>query len=106
MCRHRTLCRRLQLADQPGPAAPEPGRGHGSDLASEPARWGCPRHPPGHGSSWSARHGSVRGLGPRPLFTSPGTMLMSAYNGGVEHHVLVVRISCQVLEDPREHTAL
>ena len=35
-----------------------------------------------------------------------GAMLVSAHDGGVDHHVFVVVIAGQELENPLEHAAL
>ena len=41
-----------------------------------------------------------------PSFLGPGAMLMSAHDGGVDHHVFIVVIAGQELENPRENAAL
>ena len=38
-----------------------------------------------------------------PAFFGPGTVLMGAHDGAVEHRVLVVRIAGEVREDPLPH---
>ena len=42
----------------------------------------------------------------RPLFLGAGAMLVSAHDGGVDHHVLVIVIAGQELENPLENAAL
>jgi hypothetical protein len=39
-------------------------------------------------------------------FFGASAMLVRAHDGGVDHHVLVVVIAGQELENPREHAAL
>ena len=39
------------------------------------------------------------------FFSSPGTMLMGAHYGGVEHHVFVVVIGSQHIEDALKNAA-
>ena len=40
-----------------------------------------------------------------PFFSSPGTVLTGAHYGGVEHHVFVVVIGSQHIEDTLKNTA-
>src|ERR1700729_1066634 len=53
----------------------------------------------------SIRRGIGRWLALR-VFLSAGAMLVSAHDGGVNHHVFVVVIAGQELENPLESTAL
>ena len=46
-----------------------------------------------------------RWLGRRPFFSRPGAMLMGADDGGVDHHVFLVVICRQHLENVLENTA-
>src|ERR1700719_2018947 len=41
-----------------------------------------------------------------PFFSRTGAVLVSAYDGGIDHHVLVVAIAAQQLENTLEHPAL
>ena len=54
---------------------------------------------------WSIRRAIGRSLA-RRFFSSPGAMLVRANNGGVDHHVLVVVIARQQLENALENSTL
>jgi hypothetical protein len=40
-----------------------------------------------------------------PLFSRPGAVLMSAHDGGIDHHVFVVMVACQQFENAPKDTA-
>ena len=40
-----------------------------------------------------------------PFFSSPGAVLMSPHDGGVDHHVLIVVVGGQHIEDTSKYTA-
>src|SRR4051794_10986973 len=81
----------------PGPKLAPAGAG---------SRSPCPRHRRWHGSSYSTRLYCVRWLGPHRLFLSARTVLVSAHNGAVNHGILIVGFSRQVLKYRFPHLAL
>src|SRR6202030_566208 len=64
-----------------------------------------PRHRRARGLWWSILHAICRSLA-RRFFSRTGAVLVSAYDGGIDHHVLVVAIAAQQLENTLEHPAL
>ena len=54
---------------------------------------------------WSILRAICRWLA-RRFFSRAGAVLMSAYNGGIDHHVFVVVIAAQQLENTLENPAL
>src|SRR6267154_1360390 len=79
--------------------------GHEPVPASASVRRDCPRHQRGRGFWSSVRRGIDRSLA-RLLFLRPGAMLVRPDNGGIDHHVFVVVIACQQLENALENPAL
>src|SRR5882757_4582756 len=79
--------------------------GHEPVPASASVRRDCPRHQRGRGFWSSVRRGIDRSLA-RRLFLRPGAMLVRPDNGGIDHHVFVVVIACQQLENALENPAL
>ena len=43
---------------------------------------------------------------PSPFFSRPGAVLVSPYDGGVDHHLLIVVVTRQHLEYTRKNTSL
>src|SRR5467141_1395061 len=75
--------------------------GHVSALASASGYRGYPRHRRARGFWWSILRATCRSLA-RRFFSRTGAMLVSAHDGGVDHHVLVVVIAGQKLENTIE----
>src|SRR3984893_4609694 len=78
---------------------------HGPGPVRASTRLDCPEHRRAHEFWWSVRRAIGRSLASR-FFSRTSAVLMSAHNGGVNHHVFVVRIACQRLENSLENAAL
>src|SRR5712692_2617203 len=82
---------------------------HKSDRGPVPAsasvRPDCPRHRRARGFWSSVRRGIGRSLAGR-FFSRTGAVLMRTHDGGVDHHVLVVVIARQQLENTLENPSL
>src|ERR1700730_14305469 len=78
---------------------------HGPGPVSASSRLDAPEHRRAHEFWWSVRRAIGRSLASR-FFSRTSAVLMSAHDGGVNHHVFVVRIACQRLENSLENAAL
>src|SRR6202011_4386990 len=65
----------------------------------------CPRHQRVRGFWSSAHHGIDRSLA-RHFFSRTSAMLVRADNGGIDHHVFLIVIARQQLENTLENPAL
>src|SRR5258708_20392923 len=79
--------------------------GHVSALASASGYRDYPRHRRARGFWWSILRATCRSLA-RRFFSRTGAMLVSAHDGGIDHHVLVFVIAVQHLENHVETPAL
>ena len=79
---------------------------HGLGPQSGKTRWDCPVRRPWRGFWYSIRPCCARSLGPGRLFLGPGTVLVRAHNGAVDHGVFIVRIGSQNLEHLLPHLTL
>src|SRR5215471_6947069 len=75
------------------------------DPVSASTRLDCPKRRRAHESWWSVRRASGRSLASR-FFSRACAVLVSAHDGRVDHHVLVIGIAGQQLENPLENAAL
>src|SRR6202047_2884649 len=92
-----------------------PGSAFSSNGCTQVRSWLCPasasgcrdypRHRRARGPWWSILRATCRSLA-RRFFSRTGAVLMSAYDGGIDHHVLVVVIAGQQLENTVENPAL
>src|SRR5450759_1510618 len=78
---------------------------HGPAPASASRRRDCPRRRRARGFWSSVRRGIARWLAGR-FFSRAGAVLMSAHDGGIDHHVFIVVIARQQLENTFENPAL
>src|SRR5260370_7607435 len=74
-------------------------------MAKASTRRDCPRHRRAREFWCSVRRAIDRSLA-RRFFSGAGAVLMSAHNSGVDHHVLVVVITRQQLENALENSVL
>src|SRR6266700_8264312 len=103
--RHRKPCRRRAHPDRYFRATVARKSSHGPALASASGCRDYPRHRRARGPWWSILHAICRSLAHR-FFSSTGAVLMSTYDGGVDHHVLIVGIAGQQLEHTLENPGL
>src|SRR5580700_9395459 len=91
------------------------GSAFSSNGCAQVRSWSCPasasgckdypRHRRARGLWWSILRAICRSLA-RRFFSRTGAVLMSSYDGGIDHHVLVVAIGAQQLENALENPAL
>src|SRR5258708_12342776 len=74
-------------------------------LAKASTRRDCPTHRRAREFWCSARRAIDRSLA-RRFFSGAGAVLMGTHDGGVEHHVLVVVVTPQQLENALENSPL
>src|SRR5882762_3605189 len=79
--------------------------GHVSALASASGYRDYPRHRRARGFWWSILRATCRSLA-RRFFSGTGAVLLSAHDGGVDHHIFVVVIARQQRENALENSAL
>src|SRR5260370_40726299 len=92
-----------------------PGSTFSSNGCAQVRSWTCPGVsirltglPEASTSAWTLVVNPPRDLpmACAPFFSRAGAVLMSAYNGGVDHHVFVVVIAAQQLKNTLENPAL
>ena len=87
--------------------AAEVGRklGQGPALALASCCKDFPRHRQARGFWWLILHAICRSLA-RRFFSRASAVLMSAHNGGIDHHIFVIVIARQQLENTFENPTL
>src|SRR6266705_1672361 len=99
------LCRRGAHWDRHLRSTVARKSGRGSALASASCCKDYPRHRRARGFWWSILHATCQSLA-RRFFSRASTVLMSTYNSGIDHHIFVVVIARQQLENTLENPAL
>src|ERR1700722_13253735 len=103
--RHRKPCRPGGHAGRLFRATVRRMSGRDPAPASASIRPDCPGHQRARGFWSSVRRGIAQWLAGR-FFLRPGAMLMCTHNGGIDHHVFIVGIARQQLENAGQNPAL
>src|SRR5450759_5115372 len=101
----RTPCRQAMHLDRRCRSAARRKQDHELGLAGASTRRDCPRHRRAREFWWLVHRAIGRSLAGR-FFSRAGAVLMSAHDGRIDHHVFVVVIACQQLENALENAAL